>query len=82
VLGFDTDATNIAQLRRRESYIGHIPLGTISALVDRGFEATGCFDRLGEVDAILICVPWTGLRWLGGPTATSLLIDDCYQIGE
>jgi UDP-N-acetyl-D-glucosamine dehydrogenase len=57
VLGFDTDAAKIAQLRRRQSYIGHIPHATVSALVDRGFEATDCFDRLGEADAILICVP-------------------------
>jgi UDP-N-acetyl-D-glucosamine dehydrogenase len=57
VLGFDTDAAKISQLRRRESYIGHIPHSAISALVERGFEATDCFERLGEADAILICVP-------------------------
>jgi UDP-N-acetyl-D-glucosamine dehydrogenase len=57
VLGFDVDADKIAKLRRGESYIGHIPSEAIRALNARGFEATDRFDRLGEADAVLLCVP-------------------------
>jgi UDP-N-acetyl-D-glucosamine dehydrogenase len=57
-LGFDVDATKIALLNAGGSYIGHIPPETISALRAAGkFAATDDFTRLGEVDAILLCVP-------------------------
>jgi UDP-N-acetyl-D-glucosamine dehydrogenase len=57
VLGFDIDAAKVARLQRGESYIGHIPPGTIQEMQQAGFEATDRFDRLEEPDAILICVP-------------------------
>ncbi len=57
VLGFDVDPTKVETLRRGESYIGHIPAAAVRALQAGGFEATAQFERLGEVDAILICVP-------------------------
>ncbi|MGO4526248.1 nucleotide sugar dehydrogenase [Microvirga sp. 2MCAF35] len=58
VLGFDINETHVAQLNRRESYIGHIPSGQVAEAVEQGrLEATADFDRLGEPDAILICVP-------------------------
>ncbi len=57
VLGFDTDPTKVASLHQGRSYIGHIADESIRAMRDRGFEATGQFDRLGEADAVIICVP-------------------------
>jgi UDP-N-acetyl-D-glucosamine dehydrogenase len=57
VLGFDTDPGKVERLSRGTSYIGHIDDATIVAMNDRGFEATDRFDRLGEADAIIICVP-------------------------
>jgi UDP-N-acetyl-D-glucosamine dehydrogenase len=61
VLGFDVDATKVDRLRRGESYIGHLPAAAIEEMRERQFDATVNFERLGEVDAILICVP-TPLR--------------------
>jgi UDP-N-acetyl-D-glucosamine dehydrogenase len=57
VLGFDTDPARVETLQRGESYIGHIPAEAVAALRRAPFEATGRFDRLGEPDAVLICVP-------------------------
>jgi UDP-N-acetyl-D-glucosamine dehydrogenase len=57
VLGFDVDAAKVARLERGQSYIGHISDQTIGEMKAAGFEATDGFERLGEVDAILICVP-------------------------
>ena len=57
-VGFDIDAGKVAQLNAGESYIRHIPSGTVQALLaqDR-FRATTDFADLANVDAILICVP-------------------------
>jgi UDP-N-acetyl-D-glucosamine dehydrogenase len=58
VLGFDVDSAKIATLNAGGSYISHIPDDTIAKLRQSGrFEATGDFARLGEADAILLCVP-------------------------
>ncbi len=57
VLGFDVDPTKVAKIEAGESYIGHITGGTIRTMKANGFEATTRFDRLGEPDAVIICVP-------------------------
>ncbi|WP_435022663.1 nucleotide sugar dehydrogenase (plasmid) [Tundrisphaera sp. TA3] len=57
VLGFDTDPAKVDRLSRGKSYIGHIDDATIAAMNGSGFEATDRFDRLGEADAIVVCVP-------------------------
>jgi UDP-N-acetyl-D-glucosamine dehydrogenase len=58
VLGFDIDANRVAQINRGESFIKHIPDASISGAVQQGrFSATVDFDRLAEVDAIIIAVP-------------------------
>src|SRR4051812_26604094 len=58
VIGFDIDAMRVAQINRGESFIKHIPASAVvSALSHRRLEATAAFGRLGEPDAILICVP-------------------------
>jgi UDP-N-acetyl-D-glucosamine dehydrogenase len=57
VRGFDIDSAKVTRLERGESYIGHIPSKIIREMRQRGFAATDCFERLAEVDVILICVP-------------------------
>jgi UDP-N-acetyl-D-glucosamine dehydrogenase len=73
VLGFDNDALKVERLNRGESYIGHIPASAIAKMLgkgfaaqrpleppldyEEGFEATSQFERLEEVEVIVICVP-------------------------
>jgi UDP-N-acetyl-D-glucosamine dehydrogenase len=58
VLGFDIDTAKVDQLQAGHSYIGHIRSERVAAMRGGGrFEATTDFSRLGEADAILICVP-------------------------
>jgi UDP-N-acetyl-D-glucosamine dehydrogenase len=57
----------VERIRNRSARVGIIGLGYVGLPLARafartgfrvqGFEATDCFDRLGEPDAILICVP-------------------------
>jgi UDP-N-acetyl-D-glucosamine dehydrogenase len=58
VLGFDVDQRKIDALARGENYLKHLGDEMTSDLSrsDR-FEATTDFGRLGEADAILVCVP-------------------------
>jgi UDP-N-acetyl-D-glucosamine dehydrogenase len=57
VLGFDIDPAKVAKLNAGRSYIKQIPDSAICEMRKGGFEATDRFDRLGEPDAVLICVP-------------------------
>ncbi len=58
VLGFDVDAEKVAALEAGESYIRHLDGGRVAAAVAAGrLAATADFSRLGEPDALLICVP-------------------------
>src|SRR5579871_4280139 len=58
VIGFDIDREKAALLNAGRSYIHHLPKARIAALAESDrFEATADFDRLGEPDALLICVP-------------------------
>src|SRR6516164_5096600 len=58
VTGFDTDPTKVSMLNNGKSYIEHISQIKIQQFVNsRHFSASTDFDRLKEVDAILICVP-------------------------
>ena len=58
VLGFDVDPRKIEKLQRGENYLKHLGEGFVSAMAgsDR-FEATADMARLGEADAVLVCVP-------------------------
>jgi UDP-N-acetyl-D-glucosamine dehydrogenase len=57
VLGFDIDAHKVDKLNAGRSFIKQIPDDAVRAMRETGFEATDRFDRLGEADAVLICVP-------------------------
>lgn len=58
VLGVDIDAGKVEALQAGRSYIKHIESSSIGAMVSEGrFEATTDFRRLGEVGAVIICVP-------------------------
>src|ERR1700719_3599864 len=58
VVGFDTDNAKVEKLNRGQTYIGHITGTKIQQYVNsKHFCATDDFSRLGEMDAILICVP-------------------------
>jgi len=58
VLGFDIDPQKVKRLNAGENYIQHLPGDQVAALArsDR-FEATVDFTRLGEADALIVCVP-------------------------
>lgn len=56
--GFDTDSAKVEKLQLSKSYIRHIPESTIaSERRQNRFQATAEFERLREMDAIIICVP-------------------------
>jgi UDP-N-acetyl-D-glucosamine dehydrogenase len=58
VLGFDIDAPRVEQINRGESFIQHISQDLIASAIKAGtLKATADFSRLGEPDAVLICVP-------------------------
>ena len=58
VLGFDVDLRKIEKLQRGENYLKHLGEGFVSEMMDSDrFEATADMARLGEADAVLVCVP-------------------------
>ncbi|WP_373741128.1 nucleotide sugar dehydrogenase [Neisseria sp.] len=57
VLGFDIDEEKVRKLNNGESYIEHIPSDKIAAAKNSLFEATTDFSRIGEVEAVILCVP-------------------------
>lgn len=58
IVGFDIDAARVDQINRGESFIKHIPTAHINkAVKEKRFVATTDFDRLRDVDAIIIAVP-------------------------
>lgn len=57
-IGFDIDETKIPVLNSGKSYIKHIASERIAEAVSSGlFEATSKFERIPEVDAVIIAVP-------------------------
>lgn len=70
VVGFDVDDAKVRMLTAGETYIQHLPGSFFKDLVAGGrFIPTSDMDRLGEPDAILICVP-TPLDKMMGPDLT------------
>jgi UDP-N-acetyl-D-glucosamine dehydrogenase len=58
VLGFDVDPAKVAALARGECYLHHLGAERLRAAMAAGpFTATADFGRLGEPDALLVCVP-------------------------
>jgi UDP-N-acetyl-D-glucosamine dehydrogenase len=58
VLGFDVSEPVVAALNSGESHIQDIESAAVAGMVDAGlFEATTDGARLGECDALIICVP-------------------------
>src|SRR5262249_53386977 len=57
VLGFDIDRAKVERLQAGGSYIRHIPDDVVKEMRGQGVAATDRFERLGEPDAVLICVP-------------------------
>lgn len=57
VTGFDIDEAKVKTLNDGGSYIVRIPPTEIARARTSGFEATGDYDRLREMDVVLICVP-------------------------
>jgi UDP-N-acetyl-D-glucosamine dehydrogenase len=58
VLGFDIDAKKVNALEKGNCYISHIDGKKVKQAVQSGkLSATSDFSRLGEPDAIIICVP-------------------------
>ena len=57
-VGFDIDQSKVDNLIDGRTYIKHISDARVSQLRDGGrFSPTTDFSRIGEVDAVLICVP-------------------------
>ena len=57
VLLVDVSPDRVAMINRGESYIEDVPSEKLGALVAAGLEATTDYDRLRDVDAILIALP-------------------------
>lgn len=58
LLGFDIDPGKIIELQSGNSYLSHIDDAEIQSALDTGrFDVTGDFSRIGEVHAVLLCVP-------------------------
>jgi UDP-N-acetyl-D-glucosamine dehydrogenase len=57
VTGFDIDPRKVAMLNEGRSYIEHILPEQIARARTRGFEATGDYSRIRDMDAILLAVP-------------------------
>ena len=57
VTGFDIDARKVETLARGGSYIFRIAAEEIQAAKIQGFSATSDYSQLGDMDAIIICVP-------------------------
>jgi UDP-N-acetyl-D-glucosamine dehydrogenase len=58
VLGFDVDPRKIEALKQGKNYLKHLGESLVSEMVKAGrFDATADMKRLGECDAIIVCVP-------------------------
>src|SRR5690606_26644360 len=56
-LGFDIDPQKVAELNAGRSSIQHINDEEVAAAVASNMSVTGDFSRIGEADAIILCVP-------------------------
>ncbi|MBI1367310.1 MAG: nucleotide sugar dehydrogenase [Planctomycetes bacterium] len=57
-MGFDVDPAKIDALNAGRNYLRHLGEGIVREMVQtKRFEATADFARLGEADAVIVCVP-------------------------
>lgn len=87
VLGFDINASYVERINRGESTIKHIPSALLAEAVSaQRLEATADFSRLGEPDALLICVPTPLTRHrepdLSYVEATARAISERLRLGQ
>lgn len=57
VIGLDIDSRKTERLNLGQSYIEHIAHDDVAKAKASGFDATTDFQRAGECDALIICVP-------------------------
>jgi len=57
IFGFDIDEEKVKLLNDGKSYIRHINEDNIFSMANNNFIATTNFNRIAEVDVIIICVP-------------------------
>ncbi|MCE5203459.1 MAG: nucleotide sugar dehydrogenase [Actinomycetia bacterium] len=58
VVGFDITPGKVDSVNAGKSYIPDVPTSELASLVSKGLlQATTDFSRIGEVDAVAICVP-------------------------
>ena len=58
VIGFDVDSKKIESLKKGDNYLKHLGPSLVADMIEAGrFDVTSDRLRLGEPDAILVCVP-------------------------
>lgn len=73
VLGFDVNDEKVRAINRGESYVGDVSDQQLASALKAGrLSGTTEFGRLGEVDAICICVP-TPLNKTGDPDVSYII---------
>lgn len=80
VLGFDVDSEKVQQLNSGHSAIEHINDDEIATAISNGLFITDDFSRVGEVDAVILCVP-TPLNKYREPDL-SFVKNSCDRIAE
>ncbi len=72
-LGFDVDQSVVELIQRGGSHIGDVSAERVARLTEAGtLQTTVDFDRLGEMDALVICVP-TPLSKTGDPDVSYIV---------
>ncbi len=57
VIGFDVDEVKICKINSSTSFISHIKNSDVQKAVFQGLVATSNFERIQEVDVIILCLP-------------------------
>ena len=56
-IGFDIDKKKIKLLRKKKSYIKHFSNEMVRKMINKNFECEFKFNRINEVDVIILCLP-------------------------
>jgi UDP-N-acetyl-D-glucosamine dehydrogenase len=57
VYGFDTDFAKIEQLNKKKSYLTNVAKKDIKKYINKNFFVFNTFEKIKEVDYIIICLP-------------------------